>query len=188
MEAVSEGIRHATGVRRRARIGGLLSYYYRVAAYRPQLNSTTQFSERLSTRQEFPDHMLLWTSSAAVSGLSLYDRFGHAGLGGAATGGFDPNAFSGFEDILGGLGDIFGFGDAFGWAPTKRSTARRRTPLRPRDFVRGSRKGHRSVAADPEAGDVRNLQGERRRTRHHAHDVPAMSVRAPVTRIGAQSP
>jgi curved DNA-binding protein CbpA len=38
----------------------------------------------------------------------MYDRFGHAGLGGAATGGFDPNAFSGFEDILGGLGDISG--------------------------------------------------------------------------------
>ena len=44
----------------------------------------------------------------------MYDRFGHAGVGGAATGGFDPNAFSGFEDILGGLGDIFGFADAFG--------------------------------------------------------------------------
>jgi molecular chaperone DnaJ len=44
----------------------------------------------------------------------MYDRFGHAGLGGAATGGFDPNAFTGFEDILGGLGDIFGFGDVFG--------------------------------------------------------------------------
>jgi molecular chaperone DnaJ len=44
----------------------------------------------------------------------LYDRYGHAGLGGAATGGFDPNVFTGFEDILGGLGDIFGFGDVFG--------------------------------------------------------------------------
>jgi molecular chaperone DnaJ len=43
----------------------------------------------------------------------MYDRFGHAGLGGAASG-FDPNAFTGFEDILGGLGDIFGFGDVFG--------------------------------------------------------------------------
>ena len=41
----------------------------------------------------------------------VYDRFGHAGLGGAATGGFDPTVFTGFEDILGGLGDIFGFGD-----------------------------------------------------------------------------
>jgi molecular chaperone DnaJ len=44
----------------------------------------------------------------------MYDRFGHAGLGGAATGGFDPTVFTGFEDILGGLGDIFGFGDIFG--------------------------------------------------------------------------
>jgi molecular chaperone DnaJ len=44
----------------------------------------------------------------------MYDRFGHAGLGGAATGGFDPNVFTGFEDILGGLGDVFGLGDIFG--------------------------------------------------------------------------
>jgi molecular chaperone DnaJ len=44
----------------------------------------------------------------------MYDRFGHAGLGGAATGGFDPTVFTGFEDILGGLGDIFGFGDVLG--------------------------------------------------------------------------
>jgi molecular chaperone DnaJ len=44
----------------------------------------------------------------------MYDRFGHAGLGGAATGGFDPSVFTGFEDILGGLGDVFGLGDMFG--------------------------------------------------------------------------
>ena len=44
----------------------------------------------------------------------MYDRFGHAGLGGAATSGFDPTVFTGFEDILGGLGDIFGFSDVFG--------------------------------------------------------------------------
>lgn len=44
-----------------------------------------------------------------------YDRFGHAGLGGGpGAGGFDPSVFTGFEDILGGLGDIFGFGDVFG--------------------------------------------------------------------------
>ena len=46
----------------------------------------------------------------------MYDRFGHAGLGGAATGGFDPTVFTGFEDILGGLGDIFGIGEMFGGA------------------------------------------------------------------------
>jgi molecular chaperone DnaJ len=38
-----------------------------------------------------------------------YDRFGHAGVGNGAQG-FDPSQFSGFEDIFGGLGDIFGFG------------------------------------------------------------------------------
>ena len=71
----------------------------------------------------------------------MYDRFGHAGLGGAATGGFDPNAFSGFEDILGGLGDIFGFGDVFGGgagaavhsaAPTCATTSRSRSTKPPR--------------------------------------------------------
>jgi molecular chaperone DnaJ len=43
---------------------------------------------------------------------SAYDRFGHAGVGAGA--GFDPNAFAGFEDIFGNLGDLFGFGDMFG--------------------------------------------------------------------------
>jgi molecular chaperone DnaJ len=44
-----------------------------------------------------------------------YDRFGHAGVTAGAGGqGFDPSVFTGFEDILGGLGDIFGFGDVFG--------------------------------------------------------------------------
>ena len=45
---------------------------------------------------------------------SLYDRFGHRGVGSAASGGFDPTVFADFGDILGGLGDIFGFGDLFG--------------------------------------------------------------------------
>jgi molecular chaperone DnaJ len=45
---------------------------------------------------------------------SAYDRFGHAGVSGATAGGFDPNAFAGFEDIFGNLGDLFGFGDMFG--------------------------------------------------------------------------
>jgi len=42
-----------------------------------------------------------------------YDRFGHAGVAGAASGaaGFDPSVFSDFSDIL---GDLFGFGDMFG--------------------------------------------------------------------------
>lgn len=45
---------------------------------------------------------------------ALYDRYGHAGLGAAGAGGFDPTIFADFGDILGGLGDVFGFGDLFG--------------------------------------------------------------------------
>lgn len=53
-----------------------------------------------------------------------YDRFGHAGVGGASGGGspfsgFDSDIFSEFEDIL---GDFFGFGDIFG---TRRGRSRR---------------------------------------------------------------
>ena len=44
---------------------------------------------------------------------AAYDRFGHAGVSGA-SGGIDPSTFVGFEDILGGLGDVFGLGDLFG--------------------------------------------------------------------------
>ncbi len=39
-----------------------------------------------------------------------YDRFGHAGVGGGGFGGFDPDIFADFSDIL---GDFFGFGDLF---------------------------------------------------------------------------
>lgn len=42
---------------------------------------------------------------------SSYDRFGHAGLQSAGGGGFNPDAFADFSDIL---GDFFGFGDLFG--------------------------------------------------------------------------
>ncbi len=102
----------------------------------------------------------------------MYDRFGHAGLGGAATGGFDPNAFSGFEDILGGLGDIFGFGDAFGGG-RRRGGPQRGADLRYDLEVSfdGGGEGHRGSAADSPAGDLRDLQGKRRRTRHVAGDA-----------------
>ncbi len=40
-----------------------------------------------------------------------FDRFGHRGMDGQGFGGFDPNSFGDFSDIL---GDLFGFGDFFG--------------------------------------------------------------------------
>ncbi|MEO7134620.1 MAG: molecular chaperone DnaJ [Vicinamibacterales bacterium] len=54
-----------------------------------------------------------------------YDRFGHQGVAGGAQG-FDPSQFSGFEDIFGGLGDIFGFGGGGG----RRSGPQRGADLR----------------------------------------------------------
>ncbi len=61
---------------------------------------------------------------------AAYDRFGHAGVSSAAgAGGFDPTVFTGFEDILGGLGDIFGFGDLFG-GPRRRGGPQRGADLR----------------------------------------------------------
>ena len=55
---------------------------------------------------------------------SAYDRFGHAGLqntGGA--GGFSPDAFADFSDIL---GDFFGFGDLFGGGSGRRRSRAQR--------------------------------------------------------------
>jgi molecular chaperone DnaJ len=45
-----------------------------------------------------------------------YDRFGHAGVAGAAGPGFNPEAFSDFSDIL---GDFFGFGGGRRGGPTR---------------------------------------------------------------------
>lgn len=59
-----------------------------------------------------------------------YDRFGHAGVGTSASsgfGGFDPNVFADFSDIL---GDIFGFGDFFGSGRRGGSRVQRGTDLR----------------------------------------------------------
>jgi molecular chaperone DnaJ len=42
---------------------------------------------------------------------SVYDRFGHAGLGSVESGGFNSTIFEEFHDIL---GDLFGFDEAFG--------------------------------------------------------------------------
>jgi molecular chaperone DnaJ len=59
---------------------------------------------------------------------SVYDRFGHAGLGSSGgTGGFDASAFQDFGDIF---GEIFGFGDVFGGGGRRRSRIQRGADLR----------------------------------------------------------
>ena len=59
-----------------------------------------------------------------------YDQFGHAGLGGGeGFGGFNPEIFADFEDVL---GSFFGFsmGDPFGGGHKSRGGARRGSDLR----------------------------------------------------------
>ncbi len=59
---------------------------------------------------------------------SLYDRYGHAGVGSAGgAAGFDPTIFQDFGDIF---GEFFGFGDLFGGAGRRRSRAQRGADLR----------------------------------------------------------
>lgn len=55
-----------------------------------------------------------------------YDRYGHAGLQSSAGGGFNPDAFADFSDIL---GDFFGFGDLFGGG-RRRTRAQRGEDIR----------------------------------------------------------
>ena len=56
---------------------------------------------------------------------AAYDRFGHAGVQGAAGGpaGFNPEQFGDFSDIL---GDFFGFGDLFGGGGGRRRSRAQR--------------------------------------------------------------
>jgi len=98
------------GVPRNATEQEIKSAYRKLALkYHPDRNPGDKQSE-----EKFKEAAEAYSVLIDTDKRHMYDRFGHAGLGGAATGGFDPSAFSGFEDILGGLGDIFGFGDIFG--------------------------------------------------------------------------
>ncbi len=53
---------------------------------------------------------------------NAYDRFGHQGVAGMASNGFDPSA--GFPDLADILSDVFGFGDAFGGGNRQRTRTR----------------------------------------------------------------
>jgi molecular chaperone DnaJ len=98
------------GVSRTATEGEIKSAYRKQALqYHPDRNPGDKNAE-----DRFKEAAEAYSVLADTDKRHMYDRFGHAGLGGAATGGFDPSVFTGFEDILGGLGDIFGLGDVFG--------------------------------------------------------------------------
>ena len=98
------------GVERDAAESDIKSAYRKLALqYHPDRNPGDTNAE-----EKFKEAAEAYAVLADTDKRHMYDRFGHAGLGGAATGGYDPSVFTGFEDILGGLGDVFGLGDLFG--------------------------------------------------------------------------
>lgn len=74
---------------------------------------------------------------------ATYDQFGHQGMAGGASQGFDPSAFTDFSDIL---GDLFGFGDLFGGG-RRRNRVQRGEDLR-FDLEIGLEEAIRGMSAD----------------------------------------
>jgi molecular chaperone DnaJ len=112
------------GVARSASDGEIKSAYRKLALkYHPDRNPGDHAAE-----EKFKEAAEAYGVLADGDKRAAYDRFGHAGVNQGAGGpGFDPSVFTDFGDILGGLGDIFGFGDAFGG---RRGGPRRGSDLR----------------------------------------------------------
>ncbi len=113
------------GVTRTATDIEIKSAYRKLAmTYHPDRNPNNPDAE-----EKFKEITEAYAILADSEKRSLYDRFGHAGVGGASagSGGFDPAIFQDFGDIF---GDIFGFGDLFGQGGRRRSRAQRGADLR----------------------------------------------------------
>ena len=97
------------GVTKHAAEGELKTAYRRLALeFHPDRNQGSKDAE-----EKFKEAAEAYSVLSDPQKRAAYDRYGHAGLTGQGAG-FDPSTFVGFEDILGGLGDAFGFGDLFG--------------------------------------------------------------------------
>src|SRR5205814_9166285 len=100
------------GVARTATEVEIKSAYRKLALkYHPDRNPGDKSAE-----EQFKECAEAYAVLADAEKRGLYDRFGHQAVSSAAGAGFDPTIFADFGDILGGLGDIFGFGDLFGGA------------------------------------------------------------------------
>jgi molecular chaperone DnaJ len=105
------------GVAKNAADQEIKSAYRKLALkYHPDRNPGDKSAE-----DKFKEAAEAYAVLADADKRHLYDRFGHAGLGAAATGGqgFDPTVFTGFEDILGGLVPLFVFVSLFSSPPPR---------------------------------------------------------------------
>lgn len=88
---------------------GLKSAYRKLALkYHPDRNPNDQEAE-----ERFKEAAEAYSVLSDPQKRAAYDRYGHQGLQGMGSQGFDPSTFTDFGDIL---GDLFGFGDLFGGA------------------------------------------------------------------------
>jgi molecular chaperone DnaJ len=93
------------GVPRGADVGDIKKAYRKLAVqYHPDRNPNNPEAE-----EKFKEAAEAYGVLSDDEKRARYDRYGHQGVSG--MGGFDPNQFADFGDIL---GDLFGFGDFFG--------------------------------------------------------------------------
>ena len=99
------------GVPKNAGDQQIKSAYRKLALqYHPDRNQGNKEAE-----EKFKEAAEAYAILADSDKRARYDRFGHAGVGSQAGGGFDPSTFAGFEDIFGGIfGDFFGGGRSGG--------------------------------------------------------------------------
>src|SRR5579885_1194263 len=96
------------GVARDADDSTIKSAYKQLARkYHPDLNPGNHEAE-----EKFKEAAEAYSVLSDSQKRAAYDRFGHAGVAGAAANGFDAGA--GFPDLADILSDVFGFGDVFG--------------------------------------------------------------------------
>lgn len=114
------------GVQRTCTEIELKSAYRKLALqYHPDRNPNNPDAE-----EKFKEVSEAYAVLADSDKRAMYDRYGHAGLGGAASAGagFDPSVFQDFSDIF---GEFFGFGDMFGGGGgRRRSRVQRGADLR----------------------------------------------------------
>ena len=124
MNATKRDYYQVLGVPRDVNESGLKNAYRELAKkYHPDRNSDRDAEEKFKEASE------AYSVLSDPQKRAAYDRYGHEGLQGLGSQGFDPNAFTDFSDIL---GDLFGFGDLFGGAGRRggRSRAQRGEDLR----------------------------------------------------------